>query len=175
MENPETIQLVSSIRESMKRIVYSGVKPSSGRVNSHFMRSDIEEIMRYHDADPQKMAQMLELHERTVGLCMINSKKLVSCVNSAPDNSSARLIKAESGLFHFPKAPNAHFATLGKSHHGFFIASPANYLNPFDLKFPIDPETSENVDRLTYVFTGNTEEEVIDRLISVEGGNWVYA
>ena len=55
-----------------------------------------------------------------------------------------------------------------------YIASPSHMLNPKDLRFPEDSLTGEVINRLKYIWIGNSEEEVLSKYMAVEGGSWRY-
>ena len=148
-----------------------------GMIGSHLLRQDINDILAYHDLRQQEQGflELLRLHESHVGCCKINSQALIKSITLSHPETECVLIRATNNLRHFPDSHDAHFAAMIFRRDAVLITTPANYLNPLDLKFPEDPLTGQRINRLTHIWKGATEAEAIENFSRIEGGNWFYA
>ncbi|MCA9386752.1 hypothetical protein KC669_01835 [Candidatus Dojkabacteria bacterium] len=139
-------------------------------------RRDIKELFRYHSLDSvSDLADLLRENSRNAGLnqCLINVYKLNHLINMKFPAAKTQLIMSTDNLKYFIDSDH-HFALLVNAYNKWYIASPSHMLNPIDLKFPEDPNTGEIINRLEYIWTGDSEEEVMAKYMAVEGGSWRY-
>ena len=172
-EEQISYSIISQISRDLVSMQKEKFEVSEGIITSYFARNDIKRIatqLGLHDINHpdqrEQLRRIIILHEQTLGNCRWVSQKTI--VN-LPPQFDGRIIKAHSGLRYFHG--NHYIAAIKDNNtQNYFGLSPANLLNP-DLSIPYFPD-GHVYNRLTHIFRGNTFEEMMAEVNSIEGGKW---